>query len=63
MTRATPGLVVFADDGGAEAYVFWCEQGDCIYVGRIGELAAGAHEFERMGDSFAEFLAALARES
>jgi hypothetical protein len=63
MTRATPGLVVFADDGGAEAYVFWCKEGDCIHVGRIGELAAGEHEFERMGDSFAEFLVALARET
>ena len=63
MTRATPGLVVFADDGGAEAYVFWCKEGDCTHVGRIGELAAGEHEFESMGESFAEFLAELARES
>lgn len=61
MTRATPGLVVFADDGGAEAYAFWCKDADCTQVGRIGELAAGAHEFERMGASFAEFLAALGR--
>jgi SMI1 / KNR4 family (SUKH-1) len=63
MIRARPGLVVFADDGGAEAYAFWCKQGDCTQVGRIGELAAGEQQFERMGDSFVEFLAALAQES
>jgi hypothetical protein len=60
MTRASPGLVVFADDGGAEAYAFWCKDEQCTQVGRIGELAAGDHEFEKLGDTFAEFLAALA---
>jgi cell wall assembly regulator SMI1 len=61
MTRASPGLVVFADDGGAEAYAFYCVQEDCTQVGRIGELAAGEHEFEPMGTSFAQFLKALAQ--
>ncbi|GAC1539348.1 MAG: hypothetical protein NVS2B9_06310 [Myxococcales bacterium] len=60
MTRASPGLVVFADDGGAEAHAFFCKEKDCTQVGRIGELAAGEHEFEPMGTSFAQFLEALA---
>ena len=63
MTRASPGLVVFADDGGAEAYAFYCKEKDCTQVGRIGELAAGEHEFEPMGNSFAQFLEALAHSS
>lgn len=63
MTRASPGLVVFGDDGGAEAYAFYCTREECTQVGRIGELAAGEHEFEPMGSSFAQFLQALAKDS
>jgi cell wall assembly regulator SMI1 len=59
MARALPGFVVFADDCGAEAYAFWCKEGCCTRVGRIGELAASEHQFEPMGDSFADFLRAL----
>jgi hypothetical protein len=62
MTRALPGLVVFADDGNAEAYAFWCKKGRCTRVGRIGWIAVGEHEFEPMGDSFADFLRALGHE-
>ena len=62
MTQALPGLVVFADDGSAEAYAFWCKEGACTWVGRIGEPAAGEQQFETMGDSFAAFLRALGHE-
>lgn len=62
MTRTMPGLVVFADDGTAQAYAFWCKGGACTRVGRIGELVAGEHQFQPMGNSFSDFLRALGHE-
>jgi hypothetical protein len=55
VTRAVPGLVLFASDGGAEGYGFL----DGKY-GRVPLLAAGPHEFEPLGNSLVELLRALA---
>jgi hypothetical protein len=54
VTRAVPGLVLFASDGGAEGYGIL----DGKY-GRVPLLAAGPHEFEPLGDSLAELLRTL----
>jgi hypothetical protein len=55
VTRAVPGLVLFASDGGAEGYGVL----DGKY-GRVPLLAAGPHEFESLGNSLVELLRALA---
>ena len=55
VTRAVPGLVLFASDGGAEGYGVL----DGKY-GRVPLLAAGPHEFESLGNSLVELLGALA---
>ena len=58
VTRAVPGLVLFASDGGSEGYG-WFPRLTRNKYGRISLLAAGAHEFESLGDSFEELLRAL----
>jgi len=55
VTRAVPGLVLFASDGGAEGYGVL----DGKY-GRVPLLAAGPHEFEPLGNSLVELLRGLA---
>jgi len=59
VTRAVPGLVLFGSDGGSEGYG-WFPQAPGNKYGRIPLLAAGPHEFEGLGDSFAELVRALA---
>lgn len=59
VTRATPGLLLFGTDGGAEGYGFLPRLQRGKY-GRISLLAAGAHEFESLGESFEELLKAIA---
>jgi len=59
VTRATPGLVLFGTDGGAEGYGYLPRLKKGKY-GRISLLAAGAHEFEGLADSFEGLLKALA---
>jgi len=61
VTRAVPGLVLFASDGGSEGYG-WFPRLTRKKYGRISLLAAGAHEFESLGDSFEELLGALAED-
>jgi SMI1 / KNR4 family (SUKH-1) len=61
VTRAVPGLVLFASDGGSEGYG-WLPRLKSGRYGRISLLAAGAHEFEALGDSFEEMLRALAED-
>ena len=58
VTRAVPGLVLFASDGGSEGYGFFPRLKKGKY-GRISLLAAGAHEFEALGDSLEDLLRAL----
>ena len=55
VTRAVPGLVLFASDGGAEGYGVLDRK-----YGRVPLLAAGPHEFESLGNSLVELLGALA---
>jgi hypothetical protein len=59
VSLATPGLLLFGTDSGAEGYGYLARLRQGRY-GRISLLAAGAHEFESLGDSFADLLAALA---
>ena len=61
MTRAVPGLVLFASDGGSEGHG-WLPRLKKGKYGRISLLAAGAHEFEPLGDSLEELLQALAED-
>jgi len=61
VTRAVPGLVLFASDGGSEGYG-WLPRLKKGKYGRISLLAAGAHEFEALGDSLEELLRALAED-
>jgi hypothetical protein len=61
VTRAVPGLVLFASDGGSEGYG-WLPRLKQGKYGRISLLAAGAHEFEPLGDSLEELLGALAED-
>ena len=61
VTRAVPGLVLFASDGGSEGYG-WLPRLKRGKYGRISLLAAGAHEFEPLGDSLEELLRALAED-
>jgi len=59
ITRAVPGLVLFGSDGGSEGYG-WLPRLERGKYGRISLLAAGAHEFESLGESFEELLRAVA---
>ena len=59
VTRATPGLLLFGSDGGAEGYGYLPRMERGKY-GRISFMAAGAHEFESLGDSLEELVRALA---
>ena len=61
VTRAVPGLVLFASDGGSEGYG-WLPRLKKGRYGRISLLAAGAHEFEPLGDSLEELLRALSED-
>jgi hypothetical protein len=61
VTRAVPGLVLFGSDGGSEGYG-WLPRLPRGRYGRISVLAAGAHEFESLGDSLEELLRALAQD-
>ena|SRR2546425_4856398 len=61
VTRAVPGLVLFGSDGGSEGYGL-LPRLDRGKYGRISLLAAGAHEFESLGDSLEELLRALAED-
>jgi hypothetical protein len=61
VTRAVPGLVLFASDGGSEGYG-WLPRVKRGKYGRISLLAAGAHEFEPLGDSLEELFRALAED-
>jgi hypothetical protein len=59
VSLATPGLILFGTDGGAEGYGYLSRLQRGRY-GRISLLAAGAHEFESLGDSLEELLRAIA---
>ncbi len=61
VTRAVPGLVLFGSDGGSEG-CGWLRRLPRGRYGRISVLAAGAHEFESLGDSFEELLRALSQD-
>ena len=61
VTRAVPGLVLFGSDGGSEGYG-WLPRLTRGKYGRISVLAAGAHEFESLGDSLEELLGALSQD-
>jgi len=60
VSLATPGLLLFGTDGGAEGYAYLSRLQRARY-GRISLLAAGAHEFESLGDSLEELFTALAQ--
>ncbi len=59
VTRASPGLLLFGSDGGAEGYGYLPRLKSGRY-GRISVMAAGAHEFESLGDSLEALLKAVA---
>jgi hypothetical protein len=59
VSLATPGLLLFGTDGGAEGYGYLSRLRQRRY-GRIPLIAAGAHEFEALADSFEDLLRALA---
>ncbi len=59
VSLATPGLLLFGTDGGAEGYGYLPRLKSGRY-GRISLLAAGAHEFDPLGDSLLELLQQLA---
>jgi len=61
VTRAVPGLALFGSDGGSEGYG-WLPRLKTGKYGRISLLAAGAHEFEPLGDSLEELLRALSED-
>ena len=58
VSLATPGLLLFGTDGGAEAYGHLARLRERRY-GRIPLIAAGAHEFESLSDSLEGLLQAL----
>jgi len=58
VSLATPGLLLFGTDGGAEGYGYLSRLRDRRY-GRIPLIAAGAHEFEAVGATLSELLQAL----
>jgi hypothetical protein len=53
VSLAVKGLLLFGTDGGAEGYGYLTRLQRQRY-GRISLLAAGAHEFEGLADSFEE---------
>lgn len=59
VSLAVPGLLLFGTDGGAEGFGYLSRMRSGRY-GRISLLAAGAHEFEPLGDSLEELLMAIA---
>jgi len=59
VTRASPGLLLFGSDGGAEGYGYLPRLKRGRY-GRISIMAAGAHEFESLGDSLEALVKTLA---
>jgi hypothetical protein len=59
VSLATPGLLLFGTDGGAEAYGYLSRLRERRY-GRIPLIAAGVHEFEGIADSLQGLLQALA---
>ena len=59
VSLATPGLLLFGTDGGAEAYGYLSRLRQRRY-GRIPLIAAGVHEFEALADSLQELIQALA---
>jgi hypothetical protein len=59
VSLATPGLLLFGTDGGAEAYGHLARLRQRRY-GRIPLIAAGVHEFEAIADSLQELIEALA---
>jgi len=59
VSLATPGLLLFGTDGGAMGYGYLRRLRARRY-GRIPLIAAGAHEFEGLADSFEELLQAIA---
>ena len=60
VSSSVPGLLVFGSDGGAEGYGYLPRLQRGGKYGRISLLAAGAHEFESLGDSLEELLQAVA---
>ena len=58
VTRATPGLLLFGTDGGAEGYGYLPRLQRGRY-GRISLMAAGAHEFESLADSLEELVRSI----
>ena len=60
VTLATPGLLLFGTDGGAEGYGYLPRLARGRY-GRISLMAAGAHEFESLGDSLEELVTAVSQ--
>jgi hypothetical protein len=59
ISLATAGLLLFGTDGGALGYGY-LRSGNQGRYGRIPLLAAGVHEFEGLGESLNDLLAALA---
>ena len=59
VSLAVPGLCLFGTDGGSEGYGYLPRLKSGRY-GRISLLAAGAHEFESLGDTFLDFLQQVA---
>ena len=60
VSLATPGLLLFGTDGGAEGYGYLPRLQRGKY-GRISLLAAGAHEFESLADTLEGLITALAQ--
>lgn len=58
VSLAIPGLLLFGSDGGAEGYGYLRTLAKNRY-GRISLVAAGAHEFEGLADTFEGFCKAL----
>jgi hypothetical protein len=58
VSLATPGLLLFGNDGGAEAYGHLSRLRRQRY-GRIPLIAAGPHEFEPLADTLEGLLQAL----
>ncbi|HTO96338.1 MAG TPA: hypothetical protein VMK66_04760 [Myxococcales bacterium] len=59
VSLATPGLLLFGTDGGALGYGYLGRLRAQRY-GRIPLIAAGAHEFEALADSFEGLLQVIA---
>ena len=57
---SVPGLLLFGSDGGAEGYAYLPRMQRGKY-GRISLMAAGAGEFESLGDSLDELVTALSQ--